>query len=62
MNEFLGFVDMVGRTIDGGYIYRFDFTLDADVVNLYREKYEAGTPNLKDKQKTPNKPSHFGVL
>lgn len=32
MNEYLGFVDMIGRTVDGGYIYRFDFTLDADVV------------------------------
>lgn len=32
MNEFLGFVDLVGRTNEGGYIYRFDFTLDSDVV------------------------------
>ena len=31
-------------------------TLDADVVNLYREKYEAGTPNLKDKQKFTPEP------
>ena len=32
MNEYLGFVDLIGRTIDGKYLYRFDFTLDADVL------------------------------
>lgn len=32
MNEYLGFVDMIGKTIDGDYIYRFDFTTDTDVV------------------------------
>ena len=25
MDEFLGFIDEIGRTRDGGYIYRFDF-------------------------------------
>ena len=32
MNEYLGFVDLIGRTIDGNYIYRFDFTTDIDVL------------------------------
>jgi hypothetical protein len=32
MTEYLGFVDLIGRTIDGKYLYRFDFTLDADIL------------------------------
>ena len=32
MNEYLAFVDYVGCTLDGKYIYRFDFTTDTDVV------------------------------
>lgn len=32
MEEYLAFVDYIGRTIDGQYIYRFDFTVDADSV------------------------------
>jgi hypothetical protein len=32
MEEFLGFVDLIGRTIDGKYLYRFDFTSDIDVL------------------------------
>lgn len=32
MEEYLAFVDYIGRTIDGKYIYRFDFTVDADSV------------------------------
>ena len=32
MDEFLGFVDEIGRTIDGKYIYRFDFTLDTETI------------------------------
>ena len=32
MEDFLGFVDLIGRTIDGKYIYRFDFTTDTDVI------------------------------
>lgn len=30
--ETLAFVDEVGMTLDGGYLYRFDFTEDSDVV------------------------------
>jgi len=32
MEEYLAFVDYIGRTIDGKYIYRFDFTFDPDSV------------------------------
>lgn len=32
MEEYLAFVDFIGRTIDGDYIYRFDFTYDTDSV------------------------------
>ena len=28
--EYLGFVDEIGRTTDGKYLYRFDFTYDPD--------------------------------
>ena len=31
-DEFLGFIDEIGRTRDGGYIYRFDFTLDTETI------------------------------
>ena len=30
--EYLAFVDEIGQTLEGGYIYRFDFTEDKDVV------------------------------
>ena len=32
MEEYLAFVDEVGRSLDGGYIYRFDFTVDKEAV------------------------------
>ena len=32
MNDFLGFVDEIGRTTDGKYIYRFDFTTDTETI------------------------------
>ena len=32
MEEYLAFVDYIGRTIDGQYIYRLDFTVDPDSV------------------------------
>ena len=32
MEEFLGFVDLIGKTNDDKYIYRFDFTSDKDVL------------------------------
>ena len=30
--EYLAFVDEIGRTRDGKYIYRFDFTIDTETV------------------------------
>ena len=32
MEDFLGFVDEIGRTTDGKYIYRFDFTTDTETI------------------------------
>lgn len=32
MDEYLAFIDFVGRTVNGGYIYRFDFTTDIETV------------------------------
>ena len=32
MDEYLAFIDFIGRTVNGGYIYRLDFTLDTDTV------------------------------
>lgn len=32
MTEYLAFVDEIGRTTDGQYIYRLDFTVDKEVV------------------------------
>ena len=32
MEDFLAFVDEIGRTVDGEYIYRFDFTTDLETV------------------------------
>lgn len=32
MTDYLGFVDEIGRTTDGKYIYRFDFTTDTETI------------------------------
>lgn len=32
MEEFLGFIDLIGLTIDGNPIYRFDFTYDTETI------------------------------
>lgn len=32
MIEYLGFIDEIGRTTDGKYVYRFDFTVDKDTI------------------------------
>ena len=32
MEEYLAFIDEIGRTIDGNYLYRFDFTTEPDTV------------------------------
>jgi len=30
--EYIAFIDLIGRSIDGKYVYRFDFTYDKDIV------------------------------
>ena len=49
MDEFLGFIDEIGRTRDGGYIYRFDFTSDIDVIwgEYFNVTPSAIIPNLQ---------------
>ena len=37
--EYLAFIDLVGKRIDGKYIYRFDFTKSTDIV--WGEQWEA---------------------
>lgn len=32
MEEFLAFIEEIGKTVDGNYIYRFYFTTDTDLV------------------------------
>jgi len=32
MEEYLAFIDEIGRTIDGNYLYRFDFTKEPETV------------------------------
>ena len=61
MNEFLGFVDLIGRTIDGKYIYRFDFTTDIDV--LWGEYFNV-TPSaiIPDLQPDKNTLSRSGKI
>ncbi len=49
MEDYIGFVDIIGRTIDGGYIYRFDFTTDIDVIwgEFFNVTPSAIIPNLQ---------------
>lgn len=49
MEEFLGFVDEIGRTCDGGYIYRFDFTSDIETIwgEYFNVAPSAIIPNLQ---------------
>ena len=48
MTEYLAFVDEIGRSLDGKYIYRFDFTSDTDVVwgELFNVTPAGIIPNL----------------
>lgn len=61
MEDFLGFVDLIGRTIDGKYIYRFDFTTDIDV--LWGEYFNV-TPSgiIPDLQPDKNALSRSGKI
>lgn len=59
MEEYLAFVDFIGRTVDGKYIYRMDFTTDTDVVwgEFFNITPAAIVPNL---QPDKNTLSHSG--
>jgi hypothetical protein len=61
MEDFLCFVDLIGQTIDGKYIYRFDFTIDTDVV--WGEYFNV-TPSaiIPDLQPDKNSLSHSGKV
>ena len=54
MEEYLAFVDEVGRTIDGKYIYRFDFTVDTETVwgEFFNVAPAAIVPNLQPDKNT----------
>ena len=57
MTEYLAFVDEVGRTIDGKYIYRFDFTVDAETVwgEFFNVAPSAIVPNIQPDKNTLSK-------
>jgi hypothetical protein len=54
MEEYLAFVDFIGRTIDGKYIYRFDFTTDKETVwgDYFNIAPCAIVPNLQPDKNT----------
>ena len=54
MEEYLAFVDEVGRSLDGGYIYRFDFTVDREAVwgEFFNVAPAAIIPNLQPDKNT----------
>lgn len=54
MKEYLAFVDYIGETLDGGYIYRFDFTVDIETVwgEFFHITPSALIPNLQPDQNT----------
>ena len=54
MNEFLAFVDEIGRTIDTQYIYRFDFTVDTETVwgEFFNVAPAAIIPNIQPDKNT----------
>jgi len=49
MDEYLAFIDFIGRTVCGEYIYRFDFTTDTDTVwgEYFNVVPSAIIPNLQ---------------
>lgn len=57
MNEYLGFVDEIGRTNDGKYIYRLDFTNDIDTIwgEYFNITPSAIIPNLQPDINTVSK-------
>ena len=54
MNEYLAFVDYIGRTLDGKYIYRFDFTTDKETVwgEYFNVAPSAIVPNIQPDKNT----------
>lgn len=54
MTEYLAFVDEVGRTMDGKYIYRFDFTVDTETVwgEFFNVTPAAIVPNIQPDKNT----------
>ena len=57
MVDFLGFIDLIGRTIDGKYLYRFDFTSDKDVLwgEYFNVTPSAIIPDLQPDKNTLSK-------
>lgn len=54
MEEYLAFVDKIGRTVDGKYIYRLDFSMDIDSVwgDYFNEAPSGIIPSLQPDKKT----------
>jgi hypothetical protein len=59
MEEYLAFVDYIGRTLDGKYIYRFDFTTDKETVwgEYFHIAPCAIVPNIQPDKNTISKTS-----
>ena len=57
MTEYLAFVDEIGRTVDGKYIYRFDFSPDKEIVwgEFFNVTPAAIIPNLEPDKNTISK-------
>lgn len=59
MDEYIGFIDEIGRTTDGRYLYRFDFTIDTETIwgDFFNIAPSAIVPDL---QPDRNALSHTG--
>ena len=57
MEEYLAFVDEIGRTIDGDFLYRFDFTETPDAVwgEYFNVTPSVIIPNLQPEKETITK-------
>lgn len=57
MDEYLAFIDEIGRTIDGNYLYRFDFTYEPDIVwgEYFNVAPSIVIPNLQPDETCINK-------
>lgn len=54
MDEFLAFADSIGRTLDGGHIYRLDFTVDTETVwgEFFNVAPSSIVPNIQPDKNT----------